>query len=240
MSEYRYYEWQTIDRPLTATERAAVDKLSSHIEVSATHARVEYHWGDFKHDPEQVLARYFDAFLYFANWGNPRLSFRLPKHLIDAGRLQPYLWTECAELKAVGDYFILNFTTPEQDEPDWEAGRGGQLGTLAALLNNSLQGDLRVLYLAWLLGATGYAGYAGYDGGDEDFEAELELPVPPGLGQLSAALEEFIGFMGLDPFLVQAAAQASPPLLPTPSTEIDAAIARLLARRVRCLSASPR
>ena len=70
MSEYQYYGWQTIDRPLTAAERAAVAKLSSHIEVSATHAQVEYQWGDFKHDPIQVLARYFDAFQYYANWGN--------------------------------------------------------------------------------------------------------------------------------------------------------------------------
>ena len=55
--------------PADRRERAAVGKLSSHIEVSATHAWVDYDWGDFKHDPEQVLARYFDAFLYFANWG---------------------------------------------------------------------------------------------------------------------------------------------------------------------------
>ena len=143
MSEYQYYEWQAIDRPLTAAERAAVDKLSSHIEVSATHATVEYNYGDFKHDPEQVLARYFDAFLYFANWGNPRLAFRLPKNLVDAERLQPYLWTECAELKTVGDHCILSFSTPEQDEPDWETNEG-ELGTLAPLRRDILQGDLRV------------------------------------------------------------------------------------------------
>jgi hypothetical protein len=63
MSEYQYYEWLCIDRPLTAAEQSAVDRLSSHIEASATGASVEYNWGDFKHDPLQVLARYFDAFL---------------------------------------------------------------------------------------------------------------------------------------------------------------------------------
>lgn len=66
MSEYQFYEWQTIDRPLTAAEQLAVDRLSSHIEVSATGAWVEYHWSDFKHDPLEVLARYFDGFLYYA------------------------------------------------------------------------------------------------------------------------------------------------------------------------------
>jgi hypothetical protein len=79
MSEYQYYEWQTIDRALTAAEQAAVNKLSSHIDVTSTRAWVEYHWSDFKHDPKQVLARTFDAFLYYANWagsGSPSASPR--------------------------------------------------------------------------------------------------------------------------------------------------------------------
>lgn len=33
MSEYQYYEWQTIDRALSDKERAEVNKLSSHIEA---------------------------------------------------------------------------------------------------------------------------------------------------------------------------------------------------------------
>jgi hypothetical protein len=75
MSEYQSYEWQTIDRPLTEAEQAAVDKLSSHIEVSSTQAVVTYDWSDFKHDPRWVLARYFDAYFYWANWGNPQGAF---------------------------------------------------------------------------------------------------------------------------------------------------------------------
>ncbi len=42
MSEYQYYEWQTCDRPLTAAERQAVDRLSSHITVTATRAIVTF------------------------------------------------------------------------------------------------------------------------------------------------------------------------------------------------------
>ncbi len=34
MSEYQYYEFQAIDRLLTEEEQAAVNRLSSHIEVS--------------------------------------------------------------------------------------------------------------------------------------------------------------------------------------------------------------
>jgi len=42
MSEYQYYEWQTIDRPLTPEEQAAVNKLSSHIAVASSQAIVMY------------------------------------------------------------------------------------------------------------------------------------------------------------------------------------------------------
>jgi hypothetical protein len=36
MSEYQYYEFQTIDRPLTEAEQAEVEELSSHIDVTAS------------------------------------------------------------------------------------------------------------------------------------------------------------------------------------------------------------
>jgi len=36
MSEYQYYEWQTVDRSLTYEEQAAVEDLSSHIDVSSS------------------------------------------------------------------------------------------------------------------------------------------------------------------------------------------------------------
>jgi hypothetical protein len=82
----------------------------------------EYHWGDFKHDPKQVLARYFDAFLYYANWGCQRLAFRLPKGLLDEGLLQPYLWEYCADLESVGDALVLDISFPDEDGGHWFEG----------------------------------------------------------------------------------------------------------------------
>jgi hypothetical protein len=38
MSEYQYYEWQTIDRALSDKERTEVNKLSSHIEAGGRSA----------------------------------------------------------------------------------------------------------------------------------------------------------------------------------------------------------
>jgi hypothetical protein len=45
MSEYQRYEWVAIDRPLTRAQLEAVEKLSSHIEASSSHALIEYNWG---------------------------------------------------------------------------------------------------------------------------------------------------------------------------------------------------
>jgi hypothetical protein len=90
MSEYQRYEFMTIDRPLTRVQLDEVNKLSSHIEASSTHALIEYHWGDFKHDPIKVLREFFDGFLYWANWGSPELAFRFPHGVLPADLIDDY------------------------------------------------------------------------------------------------------------------------------------------------------
>ena len=136
MSEYQYYEWQTIDRPLSATEQVAVGKLSSHIEVTSTRAWVEYHWSGFKHNPKQILAQYFDAFLYYANWGCQRLAFRFPKGLLDENSLQPYLWEYCSELEPIGDALILDISYPDEDGGNYFEGEA-RLSALAPLRDDT-------------------------------------------------------------------------------------------------------
>ena len=216
MSEYQYYEWQTLDRPLTPEERAAVNELSSHIEVTSSQAVVTYSWSDFKHDPIQVLARYFDAFLYLANWGSKRLAFRFPKGLLDPQQIEPYLWEYCIELEPVGDHLILDVSLDEEEGVDWIEGEGW-LSSLGRLRDDLLQGDYRVLYLAWLRAAE-------LQGADDD---ELEPPVPPGLSELSPPLTSFVEFFDLDEYLLQSAAEASPQRQPAPATPPEEAIARL-------------
>ena len=104
MSEYQYHEWQTIDRLLTPKEQDAVDRLSSHIDVSSSRAVVTYNWSDFRHDPRQVLLNYFDAYFYLANWGSLRLMFRFPKGLLDEGGISPYCVDEFIDFKTVGEF----------------------------------------------------------------------------------------------------------------------------------------
>jgi hypothetical protein len=78
MSEYQYYEFLALDRPLTEKQRAELRSISTRAEITATRFVNEYQWGDLKGDPRQMVERYFDAFLYLANWGTRQLMFRLP------------------------------------------------------------------------------------------------------------------------------------------------------------------
>ncbi len=219
MSSFQYYEWQTIDRPLTAQERAGVEGLSSHIDVSTTRAQVDYSWGDFKHDPKQVLIRYFDAFLYWTNWGSKQLVFRFPAHLLDLKRIESYCVHRYIVLKRVDDVCVLEINLDEEDSWDWIEPEG-QLGMLSPLRNDILQGDYRALYLAWLKAMEILSGY-------ELDENEPEPSVPPGLKKLSAELKAFVEFIELDAFLLQAAAIASPKTAPPSERLLKEAVASL-------------
>lgn len=234
MSEYQYYEFLAIDRPLSAEDIAYVRTLSRRVEPTSTRAAFTYSYGDFPGDPLALLAKHYDALFYVANWGSKQLAFRFPRSAIDQEALKPYYYgCEEIELTTKGQYVILNISFQEEEGLGWIEGEG-LLGALAPLRDDIMRGDLRALYLAWLLSA-GRAG-GEYDGeeyddegyDDEDEESDdsaagdaseaggmIEPPVPPGLGQLTAPLRAFIEFFGVDQDLVAAAAQTSPPLTAT-------------------------
>jgi len=97
-------------------------------------------------------------------------------------------------------------------------------------------GDYRLLYLAWLKAMTFYGVsdddmYEEVDDPDQP-TYDREPPVPPGLKKLSPALQSFVHIFEIDPFLVQAAAEAS--LDPMKALAVDYAnlVGRLSRRRV--------
>ncbi len=212
MSEYQYYEFQTIDRPLSAEQQAALRKLSSRVELSATRAAFNYAYGSFRGEPLTLLEQHFDALFYIANWGAKQLAFRFPKDALAAEQLQPYLLGD--EESYVGDchttsqHLVLNLEIREEEGYGWIEGEG-LLAPLLPLREAILRGDLRALYLFWLRTANDRAGWE-----DEDEEAEplVEPLVPPGLGQLDPALQAFAEFFAIDQDLIAAAAEASPRL----------------------------
>jgi hypothetical protein len=78
--EYQYYEFRAIDKSLDNDEMEKLRSLSSRAEITATSLTNEYSYGSFRGKPEDLMSRYFDAFVSVANWGTRRLMFRFPKH----------------------------------------------------------------------------------------------------------------------------------------------------------------
>lgn len=203
MSEYQYYEFQAIDRPLTAKEQAEIRKLSSRVRLTPNQAIFLYNYGDFRNTPEKVLTQYFDMMFYIANWGTWQFLFRLPKAIADSQWFQPYELPDAVTVSSASKYVILNIEIREEEGiQGWVEGEGW-LPKLLPLRDDLLAGDLRLLYLVWLRVAPYLAEY------DLD-EDPLEPPIPPNLNQLSQPLKTFIELVELDADLVSAAAEASP------------------------------
>ena len=119
MSEYQYYEFQAVDRPLDAAEQAELRALSTRARITATSFVNHYEWGDLKADPRRLMERYFDLFLYLANWGTRRLSIRLPARLVDVSALKRFcLDDEVADVRIAGAHAIIDIRRDEIDRDD--------------------------------------------------------------------------------------------------------------------------
>ena len=211
MSEYQYYEFQALDRPLTREEQEAVASLSSRVEPHPRRAVFVYHYSDFRGNPEKVLAQYYDAMFYLANWGSRHLLFRFPAALVDVAEMQQYSIptdddppSEAITVEQIGDYVVLGIRLDEEEGFGWVEGEGW-LDRLIGLREALLQRDYRALYLAWLKGIT-----LEYN---VDREAP-EPPVPPGLAALTPPLQAFVELFDVDADLLDNAAQRSPALKP--------------------------
>ena len=218
MSEYQYYEFQAIDRPLTPGAQQAVAQLSSRVSPHPWRAVFTYSYGGgLRRSPEDLLADYYDAMLYLANWGSRRLMFRFPRSLVDADRMRQYnvetteYPADIVQVDTRGEYVILDIQLEEEEGWGWIEGEGW-LGSLVGLRDAMMRRDDRVLYLAWLKGLTMVYG------ADED---AFEPPVPPSLGNLTPALETFVELFGVEADMLQAAAEQSAPLEPRTLTEDD-------------------
>ncbi|MEO0756410.1 MAG: hypothetical protein AAFY78_05995 [Cyanobacteria bacterium J06648_16] len=204
MSEYQYYEFQALDRPLSEADKAHIRTLSSRVEPTARSASFVYHYGDFRGDSEDLLERCFDMMLYIANWGTQQLIFRLPKALADIDRLREYELAYGVIVSTTDQSVLVEIHINDEEGFGWTDGEG-TLPQLLSLRENLLDGDYRALYLGWLAAAT-VNPYTDED----DIENTLEPPVPANLAKLTPPLRALADWLRIDPDLVTVAAQASP------------------------------
>lgn len=206
MSEYQYYEFLAIDRPLDARQIEQVRACSTRARITPTHFVNEYHWGDFGGDVQTFLTRYFDAMVYVANWGTRRFMCRLPADAVeDASALEPYETDAVVAFDRIhkGEGEVLVDLTADDECPGdgWCEGESW-MASLSPLRAELIAGDWRGLYLAWLRAVDQ----------DEVPDNELEPTAPVGLKQLSTAQQALVEFLDIDQDLLTAAWQASEPL----------------------------
>jgi hypothetical protein len=80
MSEYQFYDFRAIDRPLTSSQRTELGKIWTRAEISSTRFANFYTFGDFKGNPVALIERYFDAFLDLAPENYVYFSPQRPTH----------------------------------------------------------------------------------------------------------------------------------------------------------------
>jgi len=150
MSEYQYYEFQAIDRPLTEKEVRELRSYSTRARITPTSFVNDYSWGNFKGDEDAWMEKYFDAFLYLANWGTHVLKLRLPSGLLDLETAHLYCPGEQTFAREKNGKVILTFVSEDEEGGEWVDGEGG-LSSIIPVRGELAHGDMRCLYLGWLV-----------------------------------------------------------------------------------------
>ena len=200
MSEYQYYEFTAVDRPLTNREQGELRALSTRADITATSFVNTYEWGNFKGDPCKLMERYFDAHLYLANWGTHQLMLRLPTRALDPATVARYCVGDGASAWTAGKHLIVHLHREDEDGTDeWDLDGHGLLASIIPVRAGLAAGDRRLLYLGWLRCVQSL----------ELDDDEPEPPVPAGMSTLDASLTAVAEFLCIDPDLIVAATAAS-------------------------------
>jgi hypothetical protein len=202
MSEYQYYEFLAIDRPLTSKEMEDLRALSTRAQITPVSFTNEYNWGDFKGNPDKLMERYFDAHVYVANWMTAIFKVRVPCEALAKGTVEAMAVSHTLDFKATKTDWIITWHLEESENYErfgQEDGRGW-MARLAPVRDELLRGDLRSLYIGWLAAVSG----------DMVEDGEVEPVSVKGLGQLTSAQQALAEFLELDEDLLAGAGMGSP------------------------------
>ncbi|MEM7477980.1 MAG: hypothetical protein AAF483_23585 [Planctomycetota bacterium] len=206
MSEYQYVFFAAIDKPLDDKQLDYMHDQSTRADITRWQFENEYHYGDFRGDAVEMMRRGYDVHLHYADFGVRKIMLRLPHGLpVDSATFSKYKvdlgieWKKDA--KGPGGVLIID---PEGDSSCYGEGfydLERMADALPRIRETLIEGDPRLLYLAWLACVCSY--------GEED--TVIEAPVPAGLGKLPKEFDRFADFYELSLDLVKAAATASAP-----------------------------
>ncbi|HWA60971.1 MAG TPA: hypothetical protein VG939_06330 [Caulobacteraceae bacterium] len=220
MSEFQYFAFRSLDRALSDEDRKALREISSRATIDTRQFVNTYDYGDFRGDPDRMIDRWFDLFLYFADWGARRICVKLPRWAVagdDLAGLEALeeaggvVTVREADGVVIADCWLDNDAGGDwSDEEDLDAA----VNALEALRQGALEGDRGLFQLMWLIAAEW---------------CEDTVPEPwPVASRLGKEIGILAGIFDVDPDL--AAVGAPPPAEPgaawTPD-DVRAAIARL-------------
>lgn len=209
MTEYQHYQFIS-DEPLSDRQLAEIRALTTRARLTRHSLVNTYDWGDFKGDPEALVSSHYDGHLYFANWNTRRVILRWSAADLSRDTAQAYCIADSAVSWESGASVLITLESdPEDSVEDFNALFDEQTGridsserwlfSIARARPLVADGDLRLLYLAWLLCL--------HNG--ELVDTDLEPPVPPGLADLPEPLADLATFLRIDPDLIAAAAERS-------------------------------
>lgn len=218
MSEYQYYEFAAVDRPLDDRQLAMVRSLSTRAHITPTSFVNTYEWGDFKGDPRALVEHCFDGFLHLTNWGTNQVMLRFPIRLLDLETARRYCSGDFVSAWSTDEHVIVAAAS-EEDEPEFDRGGEGVLGSILPVRSEVLAGDLGALYLLWLLGVQ-----------DEEIaDEDLEPPVPPSLADLTGSQHALAEFLRISSYLIDVAAEGADLATEEDETDLTEWVARLAA-----------
>lgn len=171
---------------------------SSRAVITSSSFTNEYHFGSFKGDADRWMEKYFDAHLYNSHWGTRILMLRLPATVLSLASVTHYCGRHALFAREKAEHVILKFVWHDEDCEKWVQ-QPQELSALLPLRDHLAQGDLRTLYVGWLLGVQS----------GEFRDDQMEPPVPGGLGDLKGALGDLVEFLRIDRDLLAAAAETS-------------------------------
>ncbi len=245
MSEYQYYEFRAVDRPLTPEQMRELRALSTRAVITQSSFSNTYDYGDFRGNPHKLMESYFDAHVYVSNFGTVIFMLRLPRTVLLDEILARYAAADGLEWWADDESTILEWRRDEDSRDEWMEGEGW-MDQLLPIRNELARGDYRSLYLGWLssIAAELPDEEDDYDGDPDEEEngeaggaSHREPPIPAGLKSLTASQVALAEFLGVGSDLIAAAAEASPDISEHGSSDRSMAdwVAGLPEREVRAI-----
>jgi hypothetical protein len=154
MSGYQYYEFCSINKPLTHQARSEMRGLSKRSRITTHGASYVYNYGSFHAKPKDLLLKYFDVFFYISNWGTLQLMFRYKKDDVDIARIKTYLLKNVISCETKDEYVVLNIELNDENGGSGNWLEGEELfPDLLPLYDEIKNGNYQLLLLASLINA---------------------------------------------------------------------------------------